>query len=140
MMRRRLIAAMGMLTTARAVSTAWWRSIGKVSGYFKLYGPTPGDDGKWDGTPGCQAPRGPLQMCSSDTLPLEGRWHDGHVKCDDGNATGDNCRGFIEATYTYGDNARWFLAGVGFAIFCYISLAVGFSCFCMVRGGGVGGG
>ena len=27
-MRRRLIAAMGMLTTARAVSTAWWRSIG----------------------------------------------------------------------------------------------------------------
>ena len=25
---RRLIAAMVMLTTARAVSTAWWRSIG----------------------------------------------------------------------------------------------------------------
>ena len=39
-------------------------------------------------------------MCSSDTLPLEGRYHDGHVRCDDGNATGHNCRGFMEATYT----------------------------------------
>eukprot|EP01050_Picozoa_sp_SAG11_P023105 SAG11_NODE_4552_length_1852_cov_7.759270_1_plen_540_part_00 len=79
---------------------AWWRTLGHTSGDFNLYGPTPGDNGKWDGIAGCRSPRGPLEMCSSDTLPLEGRYHDGHVRCDDGNVTGMRCRGFIEATYT----------------------------------------
>ena len=56
---------------------AWWRTLGHTSGYFKLYGPTPGDgDGKWDGIPGCESPQGPLEMCSSDTLPLEGRYRE----------------------------------------------------------------
>lgn len=78
---------------------AWWRSLGLTSGYFHMYGPTPDDGGAWDG----QCPSldtGALMPCSSDTLPLEGRYHDGHVRCDDGKPTGDNCRGFIEATYT----------------------------------------
>lgn len=79
---------------------AWWRELGHTSGDFKLYGPTPGDGGKWDGIPGCATPQGPLELCSADTLPLEGRYHDGAIRCDDGNATGSNCRGFIEATYT----------------------------------------
>ena len=78
---------------------AWWRTLGKVSGDFSLYGPTPDNSGRWDGQ--CpQNQKGALMSCSSDTLPLEGRYHDGHVRCDDGNATGFNCRGFIEATYT----------------------------------------
>ena len=65
---------------------AWWRQLGLTSGDFSLYGPTPGNN--------------VLAPCSSDTLPLQGRYHDGHVRCDDGNATGSQCRGFIEATYT----------------------------------------
>jgi hypothetical protein len=83
---------------------AWWRTLGLTSGDFHLYGPTPEDGGRWDGQPDCGEQGGgrlgPLQTCSADTLPLEGRYHDGHVRCDDGNATGLRCRGFIEATYT----------------------------------------
>ena len=39
---------------------------------------------------------------------LAGRYHDGHTRCD-GTTEGTRCRGFLEATYTYGDNARFFL-------------------------------
>ena len=76
------------------------KKLGRSLPLFNLYGPTPGDNGHWDGTPRCNGAMGPLQMCSSDTLPLEGRYHDGAILCDDGNATGHQCRGFIEATYT----------------------------------------
>jgi len=44
----------------------------------------------------------------SGQLPeLSGRYHDGHTRCD--GPTGAECRGFLEATYTYRDAARWFL-------------------------------
>jgi len=39
---------------------------------------------------------------------LSGRYHDGHTRCD--GPAGAPCRGFLEATYTYRDQARWFLA------------------------------
>lgn len=81
---------------------AWWRQLGLFSGYFSFYGPTPDDGGNWDGNPTCAGnlEQPPLRPCSSDTLPLEGRYHDGNVICEDGNKTGSQCRGFIEATYT----------------------------------------
>ena len=36
----------------------------------------------------------------SQRMPVKGRYHDAHVICDDGNATGMNCRGFLQAVYT----------------------------------------
>jgi len=38
---------------------------------------------------------------------LQGRYHDGHTRCDGPPAA--RCRGYLEATYTYGLNARFFL-------------------------------
>ena len=77
---------------------AWWRQLGLTSGVFSSYGPNAA--GAWDGA--CTSGSPPLigAPCSSDTLPLEGRYHDGDVRCDDGNQTGAQCRGFLEATYT----------------------------------------
>eukprot|EP00928_Gymnodinium_smaydae_P036594 TRINITY_DN25552_c0_g1_i1.p1 TRINITY_DN25552_c0_g1~~TRINITY_DN25552_c0_g1_i1.p1 ORF type:complete len:864 (-),score=63.11 TRINITY_DN25552_c0_g1_i1:76-2514(-) len=64
---------------------AWWRALGKTFGYFTA-------------NPGCS--HRALQSCNVDVLPLDGRYHDGPVRCEDGNETGLHCRGFIEATYT----------------------------------------
>jgi len=67
---------------------AWWRTMGKTFGNFQLDG-------------GCSGTR-VLEPCSVETpsLPLDGRYHDGPFRCDDGNPTGRACRGFIEVTYT----------------------------------------
>lgn len=64
---------------------AWWRSLGLLDGSF-----TSGE---------CDSGGCPLCTCDQ-ILPLQGRYHDAHVICDDGNETGNNCRGFIQAVYT----------------------------------------
>eukprot|EP01044_Picomonas_judraskeda_P001745 COSAG03_NODE_110_length_12523_cov_61.863731_6_plen_644_part_00 len=64
---------------------AWWRTLGLLDGTFQSGLCDPG---------GC-----PLCTCDQ-ALPLQGRYHDAHVICDDGNETGLNCRGFIQAVYT----------------------------------------
>jgi len=69
---------------------AWWRNILDLeSGEFGASGFNSSD--RNDG----QLPE------------LSGRYHDGHTRCD--GPQGAECRGFLEATYTYRDAARWFL-------------------------------
>ena len=73
-------------------SNAWWRNLlGRSSGQFATGG-------------------GSFANASSNTQRPElfGRYHDGHTRCDGATAR-TKCRGFLEATYTYADNARWFL-------------------------------
>ncbi len=65
---------------------AWWRSLGLLDGTF-----TSGE---------CAGAGCPLCSCPGQRLPLQGRYHDAHVICDDGNETGHNCRGYIQAVYT----------------------------------------
>jgi hypothetical protein len=70
---------------------AWWRVLGLLDGHF-----TSGE---------CAGAECPLCSCDQ-VLPLQGRYHDAHVICDDGNETGHNCRGFIQSVYTSdGSNA-----------------------------------
>ena len=40
---------------------------------------------------------------------LSGRYHDGHTRCDGPSGGFARCRGYLEATYTYGMGARFFL-------------------------------
>lgn len=76
-------------------NNAWWRNLlNLTSGEF-----------------------GPSIFNSSNSplrqLPdLSGRYHDGHTRCDGAATAADahtHCRGFLEATYTYGQAARWFV-------------------------------
>ena len=72
-------------------SNAWWRNILNLSsGEFGL------DMHNATRTQSGQVP------------DLSGRYHDGHTRCD-GSTPSLRCRGFLEATYTYADSARWFL-------------------------------
>ena len=59
---------------------AWWRTLGLLDGEFS------------SGT--CSSSHASCPLCTCDqVLPLQGRYHDAHVICDDGNETGTNCRG-----------------------------------------------
>jgi len=73
-------------------SNAWWRNLlGRSSGEFAT-----GSGTMVNATANTQLPE------------LFGRYHDGHTRCD-GATPHTRCRGFLEATYTYAENARWFL-------------------------------
>ncbi|KAL1523831.1 hypothetical protein AB1Y20_018752 [Prymnesium parvum] len=71
-------------------SNAWWRNIlnltSGVFGFSMLN----------------------TSVTNTGQLPeFSGRYHDGHTRCD--GSKGAECRGFLEATYTYNLPARWFL-------------------------------
>lgn len=64
-------------------SNAWWPKLGLFNGDFSM----PGD---------------------ARNMLLEGRYHDGHIKCD---STGKNCYGFLLAVYAHdfaGNKAQYF--------------------------------
>lgn len=84
---------------------AWWRQLGLTHGDFSYYLPDESDpvdsfDNRGSAEMCNAGTTRPLMSCSSDTMPLEGRYHDGDFRCDDGVLNGTKCRGFIEATYT----------------------------------------
>lgn len=69
---------------------AWWRSLGLTEGPFEYMGSHVAR--------GCTGEE--LQCWDwSQTMPIAGRYHDGHVRCADGNQTGERCRGFLQTAY-----------------------------------------
>lgn len=64
-------------------SDAWWYKLGLTNGEFEMEG-------------------------DARNMLLKGRYHDGHVKCDD---DGENCHGFLLAVYAHdhsGNKAQYF--------------------------------
>ena len=65
-------------------SNAWWPKLGLINGEYAMAG-------------------------DARNMLLEGRYHDGHIKCAD--STGANCHGFLLAVYAHdfaGNKAQYF--------------------------------